>query len=177
MADSVDIKPKLTGAQIEDMLAQKELLKQETPTVMYKSSGNPGSMKRPTKLFIKVDREGLLTDTIAISDVVNFDCYESIVSSACRIIASFQSSKPENIEVESLFYYKKRARSTRMNPVLISSTTDAFKAVAEHPVGEVPLGVRWTQNFRRKRGINQESLKSAVQNEGKKVRFQLYFAC
>lgn len=148
MADSADVKPKiLSTSEIDDMVAKQKQLKEATPEMMYKS-GHPGSMTRPSKLFIKVDSEGLLTDTIAISDVVDFDCYESIVSSACRIIACFQSTKPQNIEVESLFYYKKRARSTRMNPVMIKSTTDAFKAVAEHPVGEVPIGVRWSQKLK-----------------------------
>ncbi|KAL3883112.1 hypothetical protein ACJMK2_029405 [Sinanodonta woodiana] len=42
-----------------------------------------------------------------------------------------------------MFYYKKRARSTRLNPMPIRNTTDGFRAVAEHPVGEVPIGVRW----------------------------------
>ena len=175
MADSADVKPKLlSNSEIDNMVAKQELLKQATPDMMYKS-GHPGSMKRPSKLFIKVDREGLLTDTIAISDVVDFDCYESIVSSACRIIACFQSAKPENIEVESLFYYKKRARSTRMNPVMIKSTTDAFKAVAEHPVGEVPIGVRWTQKYKYKLVVNPDNSVTKLQDITKQVWFYLIY--
>ena len=144
--DIVDLKPNILSPNLSisglnDIVTQQKLLSEG-------SQDRDGSMTRPSKLFIKVDSEGLLTDTIAISDVVDFSCYESIVSSACRIIACFQSTKPQNIEVEALFYYKKRARSTRMNPVQIRSTTDAFKAVAEHPVGEVPIGVRWSQRLK-----------------------------
>ena len=165
----MDVKPKILSlSEIEGMVAKQEQLKQATPEMMYKS-GHPGSMTRPSKLFIKVDREGLLTDTIAISDVVDFDCYESIVSSACRIISCFQCTKPENIEVETLFYYKKRARSTRMNPVTIRSTTDAFKAVAEHPVGEVPIGVRWNQKFKYKFMTNTDNTKALVPENGTQV--------
>ena len=145
MADTADVKPKILSiSELSEIVAQHKQMKEQAA----QESERSGSMTRPSKLFIKVDSEGLLTDTIAISDVVDFSCYESIVSSACRIIACFQSTKPQNIEVEALFYYKKRARSTRMNPVQIRSTTDAFKAVAEHPIGEVPIGVRWSQRLK-----------------------------
>ena len=144
--DTVDVKPKILSPIIS--IGEFSDIVPEQKTLSGVGQNRSGSMTRPSKLFIKVDSEGLLTDTIAISDVVDFSCYESIVSSACRIIACFQSAKPQNIEVEALFYYKKRARSTRMNPVQIRSTTDAFKAVAEHPVGEVPIGVRWSQRLK-----------------------------
>ena len=104
-------------------------------------------MSRPSKVFLKADRDGLLTDTLSISDVVNFDCYESIVSSVQDIVASFIGVSSECIGIDAVFYYKKRARSSRMNPVRIFTTTDVFRAVAEHPTGEVPLGVLWTKKI------------------------------
>ena len=113
--------------------------------LLPEQSLGPRKMSRLSKIFIKVDGEGLLTDTIAISDVVNFDCYESIVTSARRIISKYQKTPIENIDVDAVFYYKKRARSSRMNPVRINTTTDGFRAVAEHPSGEIPMGAVWNK--------------------------------
>lgn len=100
-------------------------------------------MSRAAKLFIRVDKEGFLIDSLAISDVVNFDCIESIVTSAKRIISLFVNVKPDEVDISGLFYYKKRARSLRMNPVPLATTTDGFRAIAEHPSGEIPLGIEW----------------------------------
>lgn len=115
-------------------------------------------MEKPCKLFITIDKEGFLIDSVAISDVVNFDCYESITRSAQRIIALFSNSKPDDIHIVSLFYYKKRARSTRMNPVPLLTTTDGFRAVAEHPTGEVPLGVDWLKKVEAEMLLKSEIL-------------------
>jgi len=103
------------------------------------------AMSRPCKVFISIDQEGLLFDAVSISDVANFDCYESIMKSAQRIIAMFYVLKLEEVTIDRLFYYKRRARSMRMNPVPLLTTTDGFRAVAEHPSGEVPIGVHWTK--------------------------------
>lgn len=106
-------------------------------------------MARPTKLFIKIDKDGYLIDSLAISDVVNFDCIESIVTSAKRIISLFTDITPAEVDISGLFYYKKRARSLRMNPVPLITTTDGFRAVAEHPSGEIPLGIEWEKKSSR----------------------------
>ncbi|KAL4233248.1 hypothetical protein ACF0H5_007932 [Mactra antiquata] len=100
-------------------------------------------MEKPCKLFICIDSEGYLTDSVAISDVANFDCYETIVDSAKRIISLFSKCQPSDVCINAMFYYKKRNRSTRMNPSPLMTTTDVFRAVAEHPKGEVPIGVQW----------------------------------
>ena len=103
------------------------------------------SMNRPCKIFISIDDEGLLFDAISISDVANFDCYESIMKSAQRIVSMFNLLDEEDVVIDRMFYYKKRARSNRMNPVPLVTTTDGFRAVAEHPTGEVPIGVHWSK--------------------------------
>lgn len=112
--------------------------------------GQLTGMSRPSKLFVRVDNEGFLMDSLAISDVVNFDCIESIMTSAKRIVSLFTDVAADNVCIDALFYYKRRARSTRMNPVRLLTTTDGFRAVAEHPSGEIPLGVDWSKNDTRK---------------------------
>ena len=100
-------------------------------------------MRKQAKFFLDVDGEGMLKDSLGIVADVNFDCYESIVSSCKRIIAAYKETIPQNVDVLKLFYYKKRARSARLNPVRVYTTTDVFRAVAEHPTGDIPLGVVW----------------------------------
>jgi hypothetical protein len=107
------------------------------------SPGSLTGMSRAAKLFIKIDKDGYLVDSLAISDVVNFDCIESIVTSAKRVVSLFFDVTPRDVDITGLFYYKKRARSLRMNPVPLLTTTDGFRAVAEHPSGEIPLGIEW----------------------------------
>ncbi|KAK3589159.1 hypothetical protein CHS0354_018860 [Potamilus streckersoni] len=102
------------------------------------------TMFRQCKLFIRVDNEGLLTDPLAISMGMNFESHESIQNSAAQIISLFEKVDSNSINIDRMFYYKKRARSTRLNPMPIRNTTDGFRAVAEHPAGEVPIGVRWS---------------------------------
>lgn len=114
-----------------------------------KKEGFHSAMARPCKIFISIDDEGLLFDAISISDVADFDCYESIMKSARRIIAMFNLIEEEEVVIERMFYYKRRARSNRMNPVPLLTTTDGFRAVAEHPSGEVPIGVHWSKKEQR----------------------------
>ncbi|XP_052240113.1 uncharacterized protein LOC127850816 isoform X2 [Dreissena polymorpha] len=100
-------------------------------------------MFRSCKLFISVDGRGLLSDAAAISVQMNFDGYESIFNSTTKVLAKFKGLEESQVKIENLFYYKKRARSTRMSPQLLLTSTHAFKALAEHPSGEVPIGVCW----------------------------------
>lgn len=113
--------------------------------VTKKTERFQSAMARPCKIFISIDDEGLLFDAISISDVANFDCYESIMKSARRIVAMFNLMKEEDVVIDRMFYYKRRARSNRMNPMPLLTTTDGFRAVAEHPSGEVPIGVHWSK--------------------------------
>lgn len=119
-------------------------------------------MSRAAKLFIRVDKEGFLVDSLAISDVVNFDCIESIVTSAKRIISLFTDVTADEVDITGLFYYKKRARSLRMNPVPLVTTTDGFRAIAEHPSGEIPLGIEWEKR-------NPAKAKQVLGPKGKNV--------
>ncbi|WAR08867.1 hypothetical protein MAR_018825 [Mya arenaria] len=109
------------------------------------ASGNE-SMVRQCKVFLSTDHRGLLFDTVSLSDIANFESYESVLKSVKRIIAMSQKIDARSIDVSGLFYYKRRARSTRMNPVPLVTTTDVFRAIAEHPSGEVPIGVNWTRH-------------------------------
>jgi len=110
-------------------------------------SDNPrkDGMRRVCKLFISSDSTGLLYDATSISDVVNFHGYEDVVKSTRQIIAIAHGIRENDVILHNLCYYKRRARSTRMNPAPLTTTTDVFRALAEHPKGEVPIGVHWSR--------------------------------
>ncbi|KAL5009594.1 hypothetical protein ScPMuIL_011899 [Solemya velum] len=101
---------------------------------------------RMCRLFLNVSFEGVRIDNVAIVDEINFDCYESIMEGVQSALANLQdrAMPPEGVHIEGLWYYKKRARG-RMTAVPLVETTDGFRAIAEHPSGEVYIGVRFTQ--------------------------------
>lgn len=136
------------------------------------------AMARPCKIFIAIDDEGLLLEAISISDVANFECYESIMKSARRIVAMFNLLDEEEVQIDSMFYYKRRARSNRMNPVPLLTTTDGFRAVSEHPTGEVPIGVHWSKtkvvSTDKKKDSAENATAVTIKVEAEEVRILLY---